>query len=162
MTRHHLQQKHRLSWDQLEKTLPVTQATLDDMAMFTTNFVYTDKISKTLGDARARKWTKMKRKSTLRLPPDRDSHDLKMKRVNYQAFTLLNYDKADSPPSPLNHGWSLEKGKCITMRYAQPALPKHLNEVLRRQAPTNAETLSDSGESDSDDNDDNWDNGEDD
>ncbi|KAG0697511.1 hypothetical protein GWK47_003001 [Chionoecetes opilio] len=30
-----------------------------------------------MGEARARKWNQMKRKSTLRLPPDRDSHDLK-------------------------------------------------------------------------------------
>ena len=88
------------------KTLPVTQAVLDDVAMsrydmFTIRFIYNDKISKSLGEARARKWNQMKkRKSTLTQRPDRDSLDIKTNRVNYQTYLLMNYDQPCAPPSP--------------------------------------------------------------
>ena len=42
------------------KTLPVTQAILDVMTMFTTQLMYNDMISKSLGEARARKRNQMK------------------------------------------------------------------------------------------------------
>ncbi|KAK4322223.1 hypothetical protein Pmani_007021 [Petrolisthes manimaculis] len=142
------------------KSLPVPQVVLDEMAMFTIKFIYNDNHSQTLGDASARKWTEMKkRKSTLRLPPDRNSHDLKIKRVNYQTFMMLNFDKADPPPSPINHGWTLDNGMCIPVRYTQPALPRYLSEVRQHHLQIGADTglgESDSGgDSDSDDDDDN-------
>ncbi len=124
---------------------------MDDMAMFTIRYIYDDKLSTSLGDARAKKWKQMKkRKSTLRLPPDRDSHDLKTTRANYQAYVFMNYDKAEAPPSPLDHGWTLDNGSCIPVRHSRPALPMHLHEAMRRKDITLG---SDSGESDSDDDD---------
>ena len=89
-------------------------------------------ISKSLGEARARKWNqRKKRKSTLKLPPDRDSLDLKTNRVNYQTYLLMNYDQPCAPPSPLNHGWYIDSGSCRPTRYTRPALPRNLGEVMR-------------------------------
>ena len=85
-----------------------------------------DKSSKTLAEARAKKWEGMKRKSTLRIPPDTDSHNLKVTRANYQAFIMLNFMNPDAPSSPLQHGWSLREDKCLPIRYSQPALPQRL------------------------------------
>jgi len=56
------------------QTLPVSDRTVDDLRMFTMQFVYNDKTSKTLGEAHAKKWSTIKQKSTLRLPPDEESH----------------------------------------------------------------------------------------
>ena len=91
----------------------------------------------------------MKRKSTLRLPPDRDSHDLKVTRGNYQTYILLNYDKVDPTESPVSHGWALEKGLCNPVRHTQPALPLCLKDIIQHQDLTAEDT--DSGQSDSDD-----------
>ncbi|KAK6184930.1 hypothetical protein SNE40_007278 [Patella caerulea] len=71
----------------------------------------------------------MKKKSTLRLPPDRNSHDLKIKIVNYQIFMMLNFHKADRPPTPINHGWTLDNVMCTPVRCTQLALPRNLSEV---------------------------------
>ena len=97
----------------LEKRLPVTPQTVKDMEQFTIKYLYKDRTSKTLEEARAKKWEGMKRKSTLRIPPDRDSHNLKVTRTNYQAFIVLNFMNPDAPSSPLQHGWSLREGANI-------------------------------------------------
>ena len=115
------------------QSLPVTRNALDAMAKFTVKFIYNDAISKTLGEARARKWALMKRKSTLRLPPDQDSHDLKVTRGNYQTYMLLNYHKVDPCPPPLGHGWELINGFCLPVRYTKPALPIHLSVITREK-----------------------------
>lgn len=81
---------------------------IDDRAIFTLRYIYNDKVSKSMGEARARKWNKMKKKSTLGLPPDRDAHDLKVKIGNYQAYIFLSYHKVDPSPSPLSHEWAVE------------------------------------------------------
>lgn len=71
--------------------MPATQSVLDDMAIFTLRYIYNDKASKSTGEAMARKWNQVKRKSTLRLPLDRDAHDLKVTRGNDQAYMLLTW-----------------------------------------------------------------------
>ena len=111
----------------------MTQQVLDQMAHFTIRFIYNDKASKSLGDARALKWSQMKRKSTSRIPPDQDSHNLHVTRANYQVYVLLNYDSAAAPPSPINHGWTMKDGQCVPNRYTQPALPNNLNEIIEQQ-----------------------------
>ena len=113
----------------LGASLPVTNQTLKDMELFTIRHIYKDKHSKTLAEARAKKWESMKRKSTLRIPPDIDSHTLKVTRANYQAYIMLNYMKSDAPPSPLQHGWKLQDGICSPLRYSKPALPERLLSV---------------------------------
>ncbi len=97
------------------------------MTQFTIKFIYGDKLNKTLATARASKWKAMKTKSTQRIPPDQDSHDLHVKRVNYQTYVLLKYDKPDPPPSPLNNGRILVDGRCQPLRYLKPPLPMNLS-----------------------------------
>ena len=106
------------------KSLPVTPEVMENLSIFTIRYVYGDRKSTTLAEARAVKWEKMKDKSTRSIPPDQDSHDLKAKRVNYQANILINFDKPDHPPSPVNHGWTLENGKCQPLRYTKAPLPE--------------------------------------
>lgn len=141
------------------KVLPVTTQICHDMAHFTIRYIYNDKVSKTLTDARALKWSQMKRKSTQRIPPDQDSHDLKVARVNYIVHVLLNYAKPDAPPSPLIHGWTMNDGKCEPVRYTRAALPKTLNDIIAQQQTTlpvdNDEHSDSEGISDSSDDDDN-------
>ena len=79
--------------EHIGKTLNVNQNIFDEITKFTMKFIYGDKLNKTLAAARASKWNSMKTKSTQRIPPDQDSHDIHVKRVNYQAKVLLNYDK---------------------------------------------------------------------
>ena len=96
------------------------------MEKFTTKCVYKDEISKTHAEARAKKWDAMKRKSTLRIPPDTDSHHLKVIRGNYQTFIMLNFMDCDASPSPLQHGWNLRMCKYLPIRHTKPALPQRL------------------------------------
>ena len=100
----------------LGKSLPVTCQTKKDMEKFAKKYVYKDKTSKTLTEACAKKWDAMKRKSTLRIPPDTDSH-LKVTRGNYQTFIMLNFMDCDASPSPLQHGWNLQMGKYLPIRH---------------------------------------------
>ena len=72
------------------------------------------------------RWNTMKKKCTQRLPPDKDSHQLRSKRVNYQSYIYLSYSKPDPPPSPLAHGWQVIDGKCIPIQHSKPQMPDDL------------------------------------
>ena len=97
----------------LGKVIPVTEATLERMTtLFTIKYVYGDKDSTTFAEARALKWNKIKKKSTQRIPPDRASQNMKVKSASYQVYILHHYDKPETPPTPLEHGWELVEGKC--------------------------------------------------
>ena len=65
----------------------------------------------------------MKKKSFSRLPPDEDSHYQHTRRVNYQNYVYLHYMNKDALPSPKDHGWSIQQGKCYPIRYTESALP---------------------------------------
>lgn len=133
----------------LGKYLPVTLQTQKDLEQFTIKYVYKDRTSKTLAEARAKKWETMKRKSTLRIPPDTDSHNFKVTRANYQAFIMLNFMNPDAPSSPLQHGWILREGKCLPERYSKPALPQCLRNA-RTNSIEESNTDSDTSECNSD------------
>ena len=49
---------------QIEKQLPVTNEVTDQLAHLNIRYLYNDKLSKSVGEARALKWGQMKRKST--------------------------------------------------------------------------------------------------
>ena len=117
----------------LEKVIPVTEATLERMALFTIKYVSGDKDSTTFAEARALKWNKMKKKSTPRIPPDCESHNLKVKRANYQVYILHRYDKLEAPPTPLEHGWELVEGNCQPFRYISAPLPKNIDDMFTKQ-----------------------------
>ena len=129
----------------LGSSLPVSQNTLSSMTEFTIQFVYNDKVSKTLGEAHASKWKMMKRKSTLRIPPDQDSLQLKITRANYQVFVLKNFHQPLLDCSPLEHGWILNAGKCLPLRNTKSALPERLHLLRDSHAmDIGTETLTDS------------------
>ena len=53
--------------------LPAVQSTLQDMEKLVIKYVYHDKKSKTMTEARVSKWRVQKKKSIMRLPPDTSS-----------------------------------------------------------------------------------------
>ena len=95
--------------------------------------MYNDKVSKSLGEAKALKWGQMKKKSTSRIPPDMDSFQLYVARVNYQTYLHLGFDKPDAPSSP-------------TVRYTKEALPRSLDAVLHQERHEIPPDLSDTRE----------------
>jgi len=143
----------------LRKRVPVMADMQDDMEQFTIEYTYKDKTSKTLAEARAKKREAMKKKSTLRIPPDSDSHHMKVTRANYQVFILLNFMNPDAPPSPLQHGWCLREGKCTPILHTQPALPKYLSSLTVtvagsiQESNTHSDTSNCDDESDSNESD---------
>ena len=130
------------------QTLPVSHRTVDDLRMFTMQCVYNDKTSKTLGEARAKKWSTMKRKSTASLPPDEESHYLRALRVAYQVYVWLHFEMPDAPPSPLQNGWQMVDGKCVPIRYRSAALPQELNIMRTKHQSGNSEDSDTSDEGD--------------
>ena len=117
----------------LGKVIPVTEATLERMALFTIKYVYGDKDSTTFAEARARNCNKMKKKSTQRIAPDRESHNLKVKRANYQVYILHRYNKPEAPPTPLEHGWEFVEGKCQPLRYISAPLPNNIYDMFTKE-----------------------------
>ena len=142
----------------LGKKLPISPDIISNMEQFTIQYIYNGKESTTLAEARARKWVAMKNKSTLRIPPDTDSHAMKVTRANYQTYILLNFMSPDLSPSPLQHGWCLKVGKCVPIRYTLPALPNTLRTRCSMTATdytqeSNTESDINSDDSDADDSD---------
>ena len=76
-------------------------------SMFLINFIYADKTSLTISQARSKKWKAMKNKTTLRLPPDEDSFEQHLLRANYQAQIWYNFANSD-PSNPQDHGYKQE------------------------------------------------------
>jgi len=85
----------------------------------------------------------MKRKSTSRIPPDLISFKLHVARVNYQTYIYLAFDKPDAPPQPTGHGWTLQNGMCVPLRYTEEALPRSLHASLHPELPALRADLSD-------------------
>ena len=75
---------------------------------FTLRCIYNDHSSRNLSEARYKKWTHVKRKTTQRLPPDENSHSLNAARVNYVSLMVNNYHRWEGAPLPLYHGYTLE------------------------------------------------------
>ena len=69
----------------------MTNEVIDHLAHLTIRYMYNDKVSKSLGEAKALKWGQMKKKSTSRIPPDMDSFQLYVARVNYQTYLHLGF-----------------------------------------------------------------------
>ena len=114
----------------LGKILEMSNRCKEDIEEFTIKYVYNDKKSESLPQARASKWRSLKRKTTSRIPPDADTLLHHMQRANYQAFIWLSYDDPSSPPSPLQHGWIQEKGRVLPIKHSLPPLPRNLEELL--------------------------------
>ena len=77
-----------------------------DMKAFILSKDYGEDIALTYGQARASKWQKLKKKSTVRLPPDDDTpnhHCTRQNRITYYQlhFTFVAH------PTPIGHGWEI-------------------------------------------------------
>ena len=83
------------------------------------------------------------KKSTLSLPPDKDSLHQHLMRVNNIKY-CQKYFELTAHPSPLGNGWALIKGKCCTVRHSHPALRPRKNIDSERETE---ETLSEISES---------------
>ena len=106
------------------ESLILADEVMEDLHTFVLLYVYGAK-SSSIEEARAAKWKQLKKKCTLRLPPDQDSLNQHCERANYLAYIQLNYDLAGHP-SPVGHGWELANGKCKPVRYTCDALPTEL------------------------------------
>ena len=109
-------------------------------------YVYNDKVSSTPSEARVLKWRKQKKKSLCRMIPDSDSLLHNFERVNYMCYIQKNFHLREHP-SPLLHGWHLEDGLCLPIRYSMSAFPTVMPE--RNQDSSSDE--SDSEENGTDD-----------
>ena len=83
----------------------------------------------TRAELRAAKWKAQKKKSSTRLPLDFDSLQLHLKWADYLSF-LQKHQTLQCHPSPLEHGWQLVDGLCLSVRYDLPALPSSIPVTL--------------------------------
>ena len=100
---------------------------------FLINFMYADKSSRTIAEARAKKWRAMKNKTTLRLPPDEDSFIQHLHRANYQAWIWYNYGNPDGPPNPLGHGYMQEGLLVLPKPHTKEAYPMSLRNFIHEE-----------------------------
>ena len=113
-----------------------------DMKAFILSKVYCVDIALTCAQARASEWQKLKKKSTVRLPPDDDTlnhHCARTKHITYCQFhfTLVEH------PTPISHGSEIINGKCQPVRYTLPPLPHQVmaHEYLLNSGDESGELL---------------------
>ena len=92
----------------LGRRLNVTKELTENLDKFTIRVIYNVRNSKTLAEARAKKWNSMVKEGTLRLAPDKDSFNQHLNRANYQAHIWLHYNNPRPPVSPLSYGWEMK------------------------------------------------------
>ena len=95
------------------------------MKTFVLSKNYNEDTGVTCGQARASWWDKMKKKSTVRLPPDDDTLNHHLERTNFITYCQVHYDLLEHP-SPIGHGWEFRNGKCRPVRHTQLSLPHQL------------------------------------
>ena len=110
-----------------------------DMKTFVLSCIYGESAGSTCGQARASNWQQMKKKSTIRLPPDDDPLNLHVERTNYTYYCQLHYSLFDHS-STIGHGWELVNGKCRPVRYSRSPLPQQLTlPDFSEESETNSE-----------------------
>ena len=92
-----------------------------EMETFVLTKIYGECAGISCGQARASKWRKQKRKSTVTLPPDQDSLSNHLQRTNYITYCQIHFRNKDHP-SPISHGWELRSGRCRPIRHTLPPL----------------------------------------
>ena len=107
------------------ESLELEDEVRSDMKTFVLSKIYALSDVVNCGQARASQWHKLKKKSTIRLPPNDDSLGLHLERVNYITYCQLNYNLLEHP-SPIGHGWEILNGKCRPVRHTLPPLPQQL------------------------------------
>ena len=99
-------------------------------SMFLINFIYADKTSLTISQARSKKWKAMKNKTTLRLPPDEDSFKQHLLRANYQAQIWYIFANPDAPSMSLDHGYRQECLLVLPTPHTKEACPNSLRRLV--------------------------------
>ena len=99
-------------------------------SMFLINFIYADKTSLTILQARSQKWKPMKNKTTLRLPTDEDSFEQHLLRANYQTQIWYNFTNPDTPSNPLDHGYTQEGLLVLPTPHTKEACPNSLRDLV--------------------------------
>ncbi|KAG0720810.1 hypothetical protein GWK47_047693 [Chionoecetes opilio] len=127
--------------------LDLDEEVVEDLFEFTRHVIYGDHKSKTMAEARAKKWKSMQNKSFLRLPPDADSLRQHCLRANYLAY-LVRQPSSKHHPALIGHGWELVDGRCRPVRHTQPVLSKYLPASSPSEASEEDESDYDDGKDD--------------
>lgn len=90
------------------------------MKTFVLTKIYGESAGISFRQARASKWRKQKRKSTVTLPPDQDSLSIHLQRTSYITYCQIHYRNKDHPS--ICHGWELRSGRCRPIRHTFPPL----------------------------------------
>ena len=139
--------------EQLSKcgnSLDIEKEAIEELFEFTRHVIYGDKMSRTMGTARAANWKAMKKKSFIRLPPDVDNLRQHCFHANYLAY-LVHHPSLKDHPSPLGHSWELASSRCHPVRHTRPA---HTTDLPEPELSENSEE--DDSDEDNNDNEDNW------
>ena len=99
-------------------------------SLFLINFIYADKTSLTISQARSKKWKAMKNKTALRLPPDEYSFEQHLLRANYQAQIWYNFANPDAPSNPLDYGYTQEGLLVLQTLRTKEAWPISLRDLV--------------------------------
>lgn len=110
---------------QCGESLILEEDVLQSLMQFTQLIMYGDAGSKSMAEARAKKWKSLKNKNFSRLPPDEDSLRQHCKRANYLAY-IVRHPSIKNHPSPIGNGWEIISENCRPLRYTKPSLPYHL------------------------------------
>lgn len=124
-------------------SLELPNVVKDNMKAFVISMMYGQDEDMTCGQARAAKWHSLKNKVTMRLPPDDDSLNHHVERVNFITYCQVHFDLVEHP-SPIGHGWQVLNGKCRPVRHSLPPLP------IQFTPRGNADDTSDESSSDND------------
>ena len=92
-------------------------------------YIYNDKVNTTLTELKAQKWKNMKNrkaKTFARIGPDVDSNFHSNERDMYYAHVLLNFQRPASPGFPVNHGYQIPNGPCMSIINSKSPLPDEL------------------------------------
>ena len=103
------------------------ELSVDSLRKFIIQFVYNDKISKTLTEMRESRWKRMKRKCFARLGIDEDSHQRRFERVRYIVNQIESYENKYESKNPLTNGYRLDENmNCVPLRFIKPAMPDNI------------------------------------
>ena len=73
---------------------------------------------------RIKKWkSEKKRKSFFCFGIDEDTHKNRCKRVRYYTNLMGAFDSPQTA-DPLQHGWALDEGHCVPVKYSRKCLPE--------------------------------------
>ena len=110
----------------------LTQLLHENLNKFVIKCSYNNKVSTTLTEMRAQKWKNMKNRKVqtfARIGPDADTNVHRNEIVMYYANMLLNFQNPASPICPINHGYKILSGLCMSIMHSKSPL---LDELVKQ------------------------------